>query len=784
MMWRLNLRNFTPIVSWWSWLRRLVCGCAMAMAMAMIATTAHAESPTPLPLGLQSAVTVTPNLNLNLNGQWQFLDGNLRSMHPLAVDRLSGWQSIAVPANWHTQGIDHHGWAWYRRSFDLSAEEAQRLAFLQFDGVDYTADVWLNGQYLGHHEGYFQSFGFDASVALQAGRNTLHVLVNSPLETPQAWSLRKRLIKGIFTHHDTRPGGAWSVRGQEHNTGGIWSDVRLQWHQGVRVSDLRVTPSTTSAGEWQLAVDGQLNWMQPNQGKGKNKRKHLHKGDHIPRVDRATLRVVPHNFEGAAVLDTTWSWHDQAHRGEGLRWQGKMPQPVEPWWPAGRGKQALYKLELRLWQGQQPVAQAEAVFGFREFRVDPHTQAWFINGQRLFIKGTNYIPTQWLSEMRRADYERDVRLMLQAHINTVRVHAHVGAREFYRVCDEMGLLVMQDFPLQWGYEDSPTFLAQAKRQLHDMQTQWHNHPSVVVWSLHNEPPWDADWMKWKYPDYQPQQNKTLDQVLWQQARVADPSREVRQHSSTAEHPWLGWYSGHKRDYVKPTQQAWITEFGAQALPVLSSLQKIFAPDELWPQTDAAWEKWAYHNFQKRETFEIAKVPKGNNIQEFITNTQTYQAELTQLAAESYRRQRYQPVTAAFQFMFVEDWPSVNWGILDYWRVPKPGYYALQAAFAPVLAHAHWEHEPTAGQPWTFDLHLTNDTWQALKDLRYQMVLLDHTQQPVWQHSTLVSAGPDSGQRVHRAQAILKGENAPYHLRLQLQQAGRTIAENNYTIRLP
>jgi beta-mannosidase len=612
------------------------------------------------------------------------------------------------------------------------------------------------------------------------------------LETPQAWSLRKRLLKGIFSHHDTRPGGAWSVRGQEQNTGGIWSDVRLVWHQGVRVSDLRVTPiaggEVNSGTSWQLAVDGRLHWMPPlppqSNDNSKNKGKKGLTLHMPPRVDRASVRIIPHNFEGASVLDTTWSWQHQAHQAETVQWKGEIPHAVQAWWPAGRGQQALYKLELRLWQGSRVVAQSEAVFGFRTFRVDPATQAWFINEQRLFIKGTNYIPTQWLSEMRRADYERDVSMMLQTHVNAVRVHAHVGAREFYRVCDEMGLLVMQDFPLQWGYEDSPTFLAQAQRQLHDMQTQWYNHASVVVWSLHNEPPWDADWMKWKYSDYQPQQNKILDQVLWRQARAADGTREVRLHSSTAEHPWLGWYSGHQRDYAKPTQQAWITEFGAQALPILSSLQKIFAPSDLWPQNDSAWEKWAYHNFQQRETFEIAKIPKGNTIQEFIANTQNYQADLNKLAAESYRRQRYQPVTAVFQFMWVENWPSVNWGVLDYWRVPKPGYYALQAAFAPVLVHAHWDQAPSTKHPWSFAVHLTNDTWQAYTGLRYQMILVDQAQQTVWQHTALVDAAPDSGQQVHQAQVVLTRDNAPYQLRLQLQHAGRTIADNNYTLGLP
>jgi beta-mannosidase len=184
---------------------------------------------------------------------------------------------------------------------------------------------------------------------------------------------------------------------------------------------------------------------------------------------------------------------------------------------------------------------------------------------------------------------------------------------------------------------------------------------------------------------------------------------VHRASLSSEHQWQGWYSGHWTDFSKPTPQPLITEFGAQALPSIQSLRRIFNDDEIFPDSDRKLEGWEFHNFQKDETFKTAKVERGKDIHEFITNSQAYQARLIQLAAESLRRQKYKPVGAIFQFMFVEDWPSVSWGVLDYWRQPKPGYQALARAYQPLLPSIEWSVEqPSAGSMLEFGLWLVND----------------------------------------------------------------------------
>lgn len=166
----------------------------------------------------------------------------------------------------------------------------------------------------------------------------------------------------------------------------------------------------------------------------------------------------------------------------------------------------------------------------------------------------------------------------------------------------------------------------------------------------------------------PDWRKTLNQTLTQRvgdALAEDTSRIVHRFSAVEEHYWAGWYFGTLRDLLAPAKTGIITEFGAQALPRLSTLKTIIPARLLWPKTTAAddpgWVRWKYHNFQPFQTFKFAGIPRGNNIQEMIENTQAYQARLVALAAESYRRQRYQPVTALFHFMFVETWPSINWG---------------------------------------------------------------------------------------------------------------------------
>jgi beta-mannosidase len=710
-----------------SWVMLFVLGMSLNILVYSTPTVANL-----VPLGSKSTV-ISPE-SLSLDGEWKFSPGYLQpdNASQSTFDDLN-WRSISVPSNWFLQGQDLSGVAWYRRHFQIDRSLKGKVIQLVFDGVDYTGDVWLNGHYLGFHEGYFQPFRFVVSEQLNYGSdNILAVKVNSPIEEPEkVWSLHKRIIKGVLNHHDTRPGGAWSVRGQEQNTGGIWAPVSLQISDRVAITHQKITPKLDASYQNSIAhVD--LTIINPTSK---------------PQTVKLSLQLQPVNFEDTP--DSPIIQNQFLKPGANQIAIDLPKSNPHLWWTWEHGKPDLYRVKTEILDKGKLLDRSSTTFGFRTIRLNPQSQAWELNERKIFLRGTNYIASQWLSEMTREKYSIDLKLIQQANINSIRVHAHIEAEEFYRLCDEIGLLVWQDFPLQWGYTDAPEFVTEATRQANDMVTMLYNHPSIFTWSIHNEPPWDATWMKYKYPDYNPKQNRALDETIYNSLRSRDSTRHLHLASTTREHPWYGWYSGKWQDYGKPTQEPLITEFGAQALPNQSSLEQIFTAAELFPDTPAKLEKWKYHNFQPHETFDLAQVPMGKTTQEFIDNTQQYQAQLIQFAAESYRRQRYQPVSAIFQFMFVEDWPSINWGIVDYWRQTKPGYEMLKRAYQPILpsivvTKQQWK----VGESIPIELWLINDLYKSIPNstIRYT---LKRAEAIVKQDSTEISIAPDSVKLAHK-----------------------------------
>jgi len=171
---------------------------------------------------------------VSLNGDWAY-----KMRESSAFTR-----SMTIPCNWEIGGLhDYSGEVWFERRFELrGAREDDGVFVLKFKGVDYFADVWLNGKYVGSHEGYFQPFEFNVTkyIKLQ-NENVLIVKVNSPKEDLKNWPHEKRYIKGVFGHHDIRP-GSWSPKyGQMMGTGGIWNDVELEICEKVRVKNIKVS---------------------------------------------------------------------------------------------------------------------------------------------------------------------------------------------------------------------------------------------------------------------------------------------------------------------------------------------------------------------------------------------------------------------------------------------------------------------------------------------------------------------------------------------------------------
>jgi beta-mannosidase len=620
----------------------------------------------------------------SLNGFWKFLPDPKNKLHfDKAQKKLlnTSLPSMKIPSNWQLQGLNNFsGSVWFVRDFKVPKSEVE-LFIIEFNGVDYFTDVWLNDKYLGHHQGYFQKFFFDATNAIDIhGKNYLIIKVNSPKEEfKTVWPLKKKLIKGIFNHHDCRPGG-WSYKhGQDMNTGGIWKDVNLLSLKNIYVNSVRLT-STLNEDLSKATIKISI--------------------DYYSNLDKLISDKVEVTINGPDKKVIEKNFDIKLKKQNGTIELSLIVDKPKLWWTWDLGEQNIYTVSI---SGREfPLCQE--TFGIREVSLNKK-QNFYLNRKKLFLRGTNVIPTQFLSDLTKQKIEEQVRWIKEANVNIIRMHAHVNRKEYYDECDKNGLLVWQDFALQWTYDESPEFNTEAVAQIKDMVKQHFNHPSIVFWCCHNEPG---------------MQINSLDPLLYKAVLSIDKSRIVRLASNYEEHPYDGWYWGNKEHFAARPMGPLVTEFGAQALPEFSSLGKFLSKKEI---EKPDWQKWEYHNFQYEQTFHIAEIDKGTNVKEFIKNSQRYQAELIQTAVDNYRRGKHDNVTGIFQFMFIDCWASITWSVIDYYGKKKAGYFALQRAFQPLYVSVKLrQRKYFPGAKLNLDLWAINDLYEEFKNCKIDFVI--------------------------------------------------------------
>jgi len=613
--------------------------------------------------------------SFSLGGIWKYIadpEEKLSFDDIRSVVGETNLNEMEIPSNWHLRGLNNfNGSVWFIKKFPYDPGK-NHLKILKFGGVDYISDVWLNSIYLGHHEGYFQSFYFDITESVR-WENLLIVRVSSPLEEPgKVWPLKKKLIKGIFNHHDCRPGGWDLQKGQDKNTGGIWNTVDIISGFPVYISNIKISlkiNNTTNRAVLVLEFEYFLK-------------------DTL--VIQSLINIAVISPSGEKIIKSLLSNFSTGKTKFHCILEIDNP---ELWCCWDIGQPFLYNIIIT----SEAFEEQNIVYGIREIKLD-EKQQFFINGKRLFLRGTNIIPEQFLSNLTKEKITLLVKLIKDANINIVRVHAHVNRQELYDEFDKQGILIWQDFALQWTYDDSPEFISNAVSQIKDMVRQLYNYSSICFWCCHNEPG---------------EQIHSLDHLLKQAILTEDSSRIIRIASNYEEHPYDGWYWGDKEHFAAAPMGPLVTEFGAQALPSVKSLKKIFKQDDLFPP---AWDRWKYHNFQADQTFNIAKVETGSSLESFIFNSQKYQSELLKTAVEFYRRKRFNGITGIFQFMFIDCWPSITWSVIDYYENPKPGYTTLGDLYQPVFISINVrQNQYYPGKKILIDLYIINDLQKDFPD---------------------------------------------------------------------
>jgi beta-mannosidase len=676
---------------------------------------------------------------------------------PAFVD--SAFHSVVVPGDTQLQAgfagserfeqtaallaVNQKEW-WYRKHFRMRKPAHGLRARLVFEGVDYFTTAWLNGHQLGSHEGTYTTFSFDVTELLSAtGENVLAVQVAHPWIPPQQ-SLSE-ILNGDFSlsapwvnlpldrvpyftemHWDALPAG-----GNAAYDMGIWRPVHVVTEPVVSLRDIHAeTLSLSADGSAVLRLEATIS-----------------NASNAAVQVTIPLSIAPANFTGVSV--TAPSLHGTAAPGESTLQATFTLPAAHLWWSWDQGPQDMYLFSAAL--AGANGSEQKVRFGVRTVSRDTQDMTFRLNGRRIFLKGSFFpIEDYYRATPTAEDYERDLRLFRDANFNLVTSLTVVEKPEFYNLCDELGLLLVDQLPfpqfgpmqvLDRGNPRREPFLALARETTRNVVLRLRSHPSVVEWAplaeAHDKSEkgkWGANGVTWDqegYNEFIAQQRKIVTELA--PGEVFHPSL----CDLGEQHFWMAaaGLPGPDATYQEhfDASAGFVSEYGSISMSNAEHLDRYLTPEQQWNAAGPPSPPWlhlpidlpryAYLTSSEYEglwsmlwrTHHAIDAHPGSAA-DLVRDTQAYHAFLMRYAAQAYRRKKYEPIMGMRSWCFLELAPGFRFGLLDYDRVPKAAYYAVRKAQAPVAISFAMRDAlagQLAGRPWATNVYVINDLQQAL-----------------------------------------------------------------------
>ncbi len=622
---------------------------------------------------------------------WQFRDATRRSpwrpaVVPGCVHRDLQRLGLIPDPFWGTneaglQWIEERDWE-YRATFAAPATlRSEEVVELVADGLDTVATVLLNGREVARTDNMFLGHRWDVKPLLRAGANELRIRFGSAMHYIRTHrpGHRPREINDpvggctIIRKQQCQFGWDWGPR---FVTAGIWRDLRIEGWSGNRVDSVRVTQDHQADGNVVLHFDPEL--ARPD-----------------PTTVRGTVSLA------GRVVATIENCQSQIAN-------------AELWWPHGQGAQPLYHVEAEVTRADGTrIGGWSRRLGLRTIVLDRHADTWgesfqfVVNGRPVFAKGANWIPAHsFVAGLTRADYERDLRSAVEANLNLVRVWGGgiYESEDFHDLCDELGLLVWQDFMFACTlYPADDAFLTSARAEAAGQIRRLRHRASLALWCGNNEvfgcnaSLLAAD--KNLLTEYE---------LLFHQA-LPD---EVAAHDGVTPYwpssPWSGdldaslaageqrgdthyWDVWHARKPVKDYERyqfRFASEFGMQSF-ASAETQRSFCPPEdanVFGPTMTNHQKNRFGNqiildYVSRQY----RYPKDQDA--LILLSQLNQAECMRVGVEHYRRSRPRCMGAVY-WQLNDCWPVASWSSLEFSGRWKALHHLARRFFAPALVSAH------------------------------------------------------------------------------------------------
>lgn len=612
----------------------------------------------------------------------------------------------------------------YRKRFHVPAELQGRRLTLHFEGVDYAAQFFLNGERLGEHASMYTPVEFDVSDRLDFGGDNLLAVVLDPAPVEQPQVGRTSLVRT----HKSRMTYWWDFCPRLVHVG-IWDRVWLEATGPTRIADVWVRTALT--GDYtraQVTVQVTLDGSAP--------------------VD-VVVRVTRTGHDGAA---------EPEQHGVGVAGNAEFTFNIDDpalWWPNGAGDPALYVAHVNIAGADGAEYDAKQVtFGIREIVFVPNDTpdasalpyTLTANGRKLTINGWNWVPIDALYGVEReAKLTNLIMLAREANVNMLRVWGGglIEKEDFYRICSLMGILVWQEFiQSSSGIDnippDDPDFIAFLENEARQIVPRRRNHPSLAIWGGGNElMVADETPVDDTHPNIAALKRVVMELDQGRMWLASSPTGRVFSNSLAqierdplAQHdvhgPWE--HQGLTRQYTLYNAATSLlhSEFGAEGITNRKTLDATVSAENQWPVTldNPTWfhrGAWWVKEAQWRES-----LGELQDLDLLLRGTQYLQAEGVRYALEANRRRQFQN-SGSLPWQFNEPYPMAACSsAVDYFGHPKPLYYAVARAYAPVLVAARIPTQSWAGRD-TFeaDLWCANATPTALdRTIHARLVGLD------------------------------------------------------------
>jgi hypothetical protein len=630
-----------------------------------------------------------------------------------------GLNNMAIPERLARQDY------WYRVEFTPPAQAAGKRLHLIFEGINYAAEVWMNGRAVGHIRGAFVRGDFDVTDLVSPGRaNTVAVRISPPPHPgiPHEQSVVAgpgpnggiQLIDGP-TFFSTE-GWDWLPGIRDRNSG-LWQDVTLRATGAVRIGDAHVLTT-------------------------------------LPRPDnsqaRLTLKVPLRNNSPAPVDGTLTAAFEGVRLEKKVRLApGETVLSLAPeefkellvsqprlWWPNGYGKPELYQLELSFRTAAGESDQKRLRFGIREIRYEltlldasgrlkrleyapaaapgvpvvdvrhegmlESAENWVaslkrgmesspairpledraaspmmvvrVNGVRIALKGGNWGISDSRKRVSRERLEPYIRLTRDSNFTIIRNWCGQSMEEaLFELCDEYGILVWNDF---WGSTQDHSLeagdLQLFRENARDTLLRFRHHPSIVLWCGENE----------GVPS--PARNEALEALVRELDGTRYYSPNSRRVNLQASGPWR---HGEPVEFFTDRGKGFSTELGLPSVPTLDALQAMLPKPDQWPPNDT----WAYHDWHSDangdvKTFMASMTEQfgaPTNLEDFERKAQMMNYANHRAMFEGFNAHLWRPNTGRFMWMSHPAWPSLNWQMYSSDYDTHGAFFGIRKACEPV-----------------------------------------------------------------------------------------------------